>query len=103
VREVAVQLGIEMRLEDVVERRLLAFLFGLERFRVVEYQPLTPMRRAFSPGAMIVLISVCPVFMSLPASGAFVCCASSTSAGMSALRFGAAFAYGMPSRMAAYA
>ena len=38
----------------------------------VEYQPLTPSSRAFRPGAMIVLISVCPVFMSLPASGDFV-------------------------------
>ena len=52
---------------------------------------------------MIVLMRVCPVFMSLPASGDFVCPASSTSAGMSADRFGAALAYGMPSRMAAYA
>ena len=50
---------------------------------------------------MIVLISVCPVFMSLPASGDFVCAASSMSAGMSAVRFGAALAYGMPSRIAA--
>ena len=38
---------------------------------LVEYQPSTPSSRAFSPGAMIVLISVCPVFRSLPASGAF--------------------------------
>ena len=45
---------------------------------------------------MIVLISVWPVFRSFPASGAFVFAASSTSAGMSAVRFGAAFAYGMP-------
>ena len=50
---------------------------------------------------MIVLISVCPVFRSLPASGEPVFAASSTSAGMSAVRFGAAFAYGMPSRIAA--
>ncbi len=67
----------------------------------VEYQPLTPSSRALSPGAMIVLMSVWPVFMSLPAIGDFVCEASSTSAGMSADRFGAAFAYGMPSRIAA--
>ncbi len=39
---------------------------------------------------MIVLISVWPVFRSLPASGAFVRDASATSAGMSAVRFGAA-------------
>ena len=45
---------------------------------------------------MIVLISVCPVFMSLPQTGEPVFCASSSSAGMSALRFGAAFAYGSP-------
>src|SRR5436190_878933 len=38
----------------------------------VEYQPSTPSSRAFSPGAMMVLISVWPVFKSLPASGAFV-------------------------------
>ena len=41
---------------------------------------------------MIVLISVCPVFRSFPASGDFVVAARPTSAGMSALRFGAAFA-----------
>ena len=41
---------------------------------------------------MIVLISVCPVFKSLPASGDPVCCASCSSAGTSALRFGAEFA-----------
>ena len=42
---------------------------------LVEYQPSTPSSRAFRPGAMIVLISVCPVFRSLPASGDFVCAA----------------------------
>ena len=52
---------------------------------------------------MIVFISVWPVFRSLPASGVCVFAASSTSAGMSAVRFGAAFAYGIPSRIAAYA
>ena len=52
---------------------------------------------------MIVLISVCPVFMSLPASGEPVCAASSSIAGMSAVRFGAAFANGRPSFNAAYA
>jgi hypothetical protein len=36
----------------------------------VEYHPCTPSSRAFSPGAMIVLIRVCPVLRSLPASGA---------------------------------
>src|SRR4051794_34163377 len=69
----------------------------------VEYHPLTPRRRAFSPGATIVLMSVCPVFRSLPARGDLVCAASATRAGMSAVRFGAAFVYGMPSRIAAYA
>ena len=69
----------------------------------VEYHPSTPSSRAFRPGATIVLISVWPVFKSLPASGDPVRAASSTSAGISADRFGAAFAYGMPSRMAAYA
>ena len=69
----------------------------------VEYQPSTPRSRAFRPGAMIVFISVWPVLRSLPASGARVFAARSTSAGMSAVRFGAAFAYGMPSQIAAYA
>ena len=50
---------------------------------------------------MIVLISVCPVFMSLPASGDLSARASSSIAGMSAVRFGAAFANGRPSRIAA--
>jgi hypothetical protein len=50
---------------------------------------------------MIVLISVCPVFRSLPHIGEPVCCASWISAGTSALRFGAAFAYGIPSLIAA--
>ena len=52
---------------------------------------------------MIVLISVCPVFMSLPHTGDPVFAASSCSAGTSALRFGAAFPYGKPSLIAAYA
>ena len=68
---------------------------------LVEYQPRTPIMRALRPGAMIVLISVCPVFMSLPASGEPVCAASSSIAGMSAVRFGAAFANGRPSFNAA--
>ena len=50
---------------------------------------------------MIVLISVWPVFMSLPASGDLCCAASSSMAGMSAVRFGAALANGMPSLIAA--
>ncbi len=50
---------------------------------------------------MIVLISVCPVFMSLPASGDLFFAASSSIAGMSAVRFGAALTNGMPSRSAA--
>ena len=52
---------------------------------------------------MIVFISVCPVLRSLPHIGEPVCAASSTIAGMSAVRLGAAFAYGMPSLIAAYA
>ena len=52
---------------------------------------------------MIVLISVWPVFMSLPMNGDPVFWASSRSAGTSAPRFGAAFPYGMPSLIAAYA
>ncbi len=53
------------------------------------------------PGAISVFIQVCPVLRSLPASGEPVCCASSSSAGTSALRLGAALAYGMPSLIAA--
>ena len=68
---------------------------------LVEYQPLTPSSRALRPGAMIVFISVWPVFRSLPAIGDFVLRASSISAGTSALRLGAPLAYGMPSLIAA--
>ena len=50
---------------------------------------------------MIVLISVWPVFMSLPQIGEPVFAASSSIAGMSAVRFGAALANGMPSLIAA--
>ena len=50
---------------------------------------------------MIVLISVCPVLMSLPQIGALVCAASSSIAGMSTVRFGAPLANGMPSFSAA--
>ena len=50
---------------------------------------------------MIVLINVCPVLRSLPISGERVFAASSSSAGTSALKLGAAFAYGMPSLIAA--
>jgi hypothetical protein len=69
----------------------------------VEYQPSTPSNRAFKPGAMTVLISVCPVFRSLPAIGDLVSLDSCSNAGTSALRFGAPLAYGMLSLMAAYA
>jgi hypothetical protein len=51
----------------------------------------------------MVLISVWPVFRSLPANGVLVLAASATRAGMSPVRLGAALAYGMPSRIAAYA
>src|SRR5665213_2580068 len=37
VEQVLVQLRIEMRLEDVVERRLLAFFLRLERLRIVQH------------------------------------------------------------------
>ena len=62
---------------------------------------MTPISRAFRPGAMIVLMSVWPVFRSLPTTGVRVSAASWSSAGTSALRFGAAFAYGTPSLRAA--
>ena len=37
VAEILVQLGIQVRLEDVVERRLLALFLRLERLRIVEH------------------------------------------------------------------
>ena len=37
VRDVLVELGIQLRLEDVVERGLLALFLGLERLRIVEH------------------------------------------------------------------
>ena len=53
---------------------------------------------------MIVLISVCPVFMSLPASGDLGRGGQLEQApGCRRVRFGAAFANGMPSFIAAYA
>ena len=52
---------------------------------------------------MIVLISVCPVLKSLPASGQPCSWASAIRAGMSTVRFGAPFTKGMPSFSAAYA
>ena len=48
--------------------------------------------RAFSPGAMIVFISVWPVLKSLPAIGTPRAFAISVSAGTSTVRFGAPLA-----------
>ena len=59
--------------------------------------------RAFSPGAISVFMNVCPVLKSLPHTGRFVSRASSSSAGVSVVRFGAPLAYGTPILSAAYA
>ena len=59
--------------------------------------------RAFSPGAMMVFIIVCPVLKSLPATGTPRSAARSRSAGTSTVRLGAPFAYGTPSWIAAHA
>lgn len=100
---VLVEIRIEIELKDVVERALLALFLRLERLRVVEDltiavaqdiggvpRPATPIVGALGPGAMTVLMNVCPVFMSLPQTGEPVFAASSCSAGTSALMFGAA-------------
>ena len=55
-------------------------------------QPSSPSMRAFRPGAMIVLISVCPVLKSFPAIGTPRSSASFTSAGKSTDRLGAPLA-----------
>ena len=67
----------------------------------VEYQPATPIIRALNIGASTVLISVWPVLKSFPQIGTFRSIASFRSAGMSAVRFGAPFAKGTPSIIAA--
>jgi hypothetical protein len=114
VTQVLVEVRVQLRLKDVIEDRLLALFFRLERLGIVKYFavsvaqdvgriPWTPSSLAFSPGAMMVLMRVCPVLRSLPARGVFVLAARATRAGISAVKFGAALAYGMPSRMAAYA
>ena len=59
---------------------------------LVEYQPSRPSRRALKPGARIVFISVWPVLKSLPVIGTLFCLASSMSAGVSTVRFGAPLA-----------
>ena len=59
---------------------------------LVEYQPARPMSRDFSPGAMMVFMSVCPVLKSLPQTGTLFFLASSSMAGMSAERLGAPLA-----------
>ena len=67
----------------------------------VEYQPASPSMRALSPGAMTVFIHVCPVLKSFPMIGTPLSLASWISAGVSTARFGAPFAYGTPSMIAA--
>ena len=59
--------------------------------------------RALKPGARIVFISVWPVLKSLPVTGTSFLRASSSSAGMSRLRFGAPLANGTPCLRHAYA
>ena len=62
-----------------------------------------PSMRAFNPGASSVFMNVWPVLKSLPQIGICRSRASSSSAGVSVVRFGAPFAYGTPLFSAAYA
>ena len=62
----------------------------------VENQPVMPSMRAFKPGAISVFMNVCPVLKSLPQIGRFRSFASSSSAGVSVVRFGAPFAIWNP-------
>src|ERR1044071_1165801 len=63
---------------------------------LVEYQPCSPNMRDFKPGARMVFINVWPVLKSLPQTGTLLVFASSMSAGMSTVRFGAPLAKGTP-------
>src|SRR5215467_140222 len=69
----------------------------------VENQPFSPNRRDFNPGAISVFINVWPLLKSLPPTGTFIFLASSKSAGISVVMWGAPFAYGTPDLRAAYA
>ena len=69
----------------------------------VEYQPASPSMRALMPGAMTVFSQVWPVLKSLPEIGTPLSFASSISAGMSTVRFGAPLQNGTPSMIAAHA
>ena len=59
--------------------------------------------RAFSPGESSVFMNVWPVLKSLPQCGSSRSLARSTSAGTSAVRFGAPLANGTPDFSDAYA
>ena len=70
---------------------------------LVENQPLMPSMRALKPGAISVFMNVWPVLKSLPQMGTLRSRASSSSAGVSVVRFGAPLANGTPDFSAAYA
>ena len=63
---------------------------------LVENQPFSPSMRALRPGAIRVFMNVWPVLKSFPQMGMFRSRASSSSAGVSVVRFGAPLAKGIP-------
>ena len=112
--EIFVELGIEVRLEDVVEHRLLALFLRLERLGIVEHFAVAiaedvgripafdaeqPRLQAGRDDRLDQRLAGLQVLAGTSASRSAARAASS--AGTSALRFGAAFAYGMPSLIAA--
>src|SRR5438874_5746319 len=113
MEDLAVQLGVNLRLQNMLQHSELRDLLGLEGLRiveylpvaiaenVVEYQPCSPSMRALNPGARMVFTSVCPVLKSLPQIGASLRRDSSYIAGISIVRLGAPFAKGTPSLSAA--
>ena len=116
VAELLVELGVEIGLQDVVEDGLLALFLRLERLGIVEHFAVAvaedvgriPALDAEKPrleaGRDDRLDQRLPRLQILARDRASrFATARSISAGMSALRFGAAFAYGMPSLIAAYA
>ena len=84
VIHLAVEIGIQFRLQKIFENAEFGFFFGFERIGIVEnfaiaiaekfvkYQPSRPSWRALKPGARIVFINVWPVLKSLPQTGSSV-------------------------------
>ncbi len=113
VVEVAVEVGVGLGLEDRVEHAGLRDLLGAERVRVVEdlavavaedvgREPAVDAEHAgFEAGGEDGLHHRLAGFEVLARDRHALCSASCSSAGKSAERFGAPFAYGTPSMMAA--